>query len=84
MTLGHTLFSSEFKIRRVSETHSNYNDGHISVFMKNNPCLMKNKSALCSLLPNEMLFHLVGMQTPYAIRESCALLKWQAQDHLIL
>jgi hypothetical protein len=45
---------------------------------------MKNKSALCSLLSNEMRFHLIGMQTPHAVRDSCALLKWQAQDYLIL
>jgi len=84
MTLGHNLFFSEFKIRCISETQSNYNDGHISVFVKNNLCLMKNKSSSCSLLSNEMRFHLVGMQTPYAILDSCALLKWQAQDYLIL
>ena len=84
MTLGHILFFSEFKIRCTSETHSNSNDGHIAVFVKNNPSLMKNKSALCSLLSNEMRFHLVGMQTPYAIRDSCAVLKLQAQDYLIL
>jgi hypothetical protein len=45
---------------------------------------MKNKPTLCSLLSNEMRFHLIGMQTPYAIRDSCALLEWQAQDYLIL
>jgi hypothetical protein len=84
MTLGHTSFFSEFKIRCISETHSNYNEGHISVFVKINPCLMKNKSALCSLLSYEMRFHLVGMQRPYVIRDSCASLKWQAQDYLIL
>jgi len=84
MTLGHNLFFSEFKIRSTSETHSNYDDWHIAKFVKNNPSLMENKSALCSLLSDEMRFHLVGMQTPYTTRDSCALLKWQAQDYLIL
>jgi hypothetical protein len=79
-----TVCFSEFKIFCISETHNNYNDGHSSVFVKSNPSPMKNKPALCSLMSNEMRFHLVGMQAPYAIRVSCALLKWQRQDYLIL
>jgi hypothetical protein len=77
-------FFLEFKIRCISDTHSNYNDGHISVFVKNNPCLVRNKPSVCSLMPNETRFHLVGMQAPYAILASCALLKWQTQGYLIL
>lgn len=54
------------------------------VFVRNNPCLMKNKPALCCLLSNEMPCHLVGMQIRYAIRDPCAVWKWQRPDYLIL
>jgi len=68
MTLGHNF--SEFEILCISETHSNYNDGHILCVYEEQLLSHEKKSALCSLLSDEMRFHLVGMQTPYVFRDS--------------